>query len=68
MLSFFDAMYSLQAIAVHEGYRPTAGHYFAYAKDKQGKWIHVNDSAEPKVVIWEEVERQQAYLLTYQKV
>ena len=64
----WEVLYSLQAVVVHLGRTVAGGHYVAYAKDQHGHWIFVDDAKPPRKVTWNVVERQKAYLLTYQKV
>ena len=63
-----ETSYSLQAIVVHMGDTLHFGHYVAFARDCCNAWVHLNDGDDPVQVSWDVVERQEAYLLTYQKV
>jgi ubiquitin C-terminal hydrolase len=58
--------YRLKAVGVHRGRSLDAGHYFAYVS-LAGRWHCFDDNTVSKVD-WEEVSRQQAYMLFYEKV
>ncbi|KAF3918938.1 hypothetical protein ABW20_dc0106768 [Dactylellina cionopaga] len=58
-------LYDLYGVVVHKGDRSTTGHYISYAKDN-GKWLRFDD-LKVHVVTEEEVARQEAYILMYEK-
>ena len=60
--------YQLRAVVVHQG-RYGGGHYVAYVRGCNDQWCFCNDSAEPRVLVdINEVLRQQAYMLFYERV
>ena len=60
--------YQLHAVVVHTG-RFGSGHYFAYVRGSDDQWRFCNDSQKPRVVVdAAEVQRQQAYILFYERV
>lgn len=63
----FKFTYALQAVAVHDG--PFGGgHYWSFVRDSEDQWLLVNDSAPPRVVPFDVVQRAQAYLLVFRLV
>lgn len=61
----FQSIYELKSIAVHLG-TIYGGHYVAYCKKEDGQWYCMDDERVGKVST-EEVFRQDAYILFYQK-
>ncbi|KAF3903949.1 hypothetical protein ABW21_db0206617 [Orbilia brochopaga] len=59
------ALYDLYAVVVHRGDRSTTGHYIAFAKEGD-QWLRFDD-LKVHVVSEEEVARQEAYILLYEK-
>ena len=60
--------YQLRAVVVHQGVCG-GGHYVAYVRGSNDQWWFCNDRAEPRAVVdINEVLRQQAYMLFYQRV
>ena len=51
---------------MHEGSTPRKGHYVAYVREgnQWTKW----DDENSKPVLWNEVEKQQAYILLWERV
>lgn len=58
--------YKLLGLIVHFGLTGHAGHFVCFRRFGKGKWIECNDSVV-KAVRQEEVLRQRAYILLYQK-
>mmetsp|Transcript_2965 Transcript_2965/g.6481 ORF Transcript_2965/g.6481 Transcript_2965/m.6481 type:complete len:470 (+) Transcript_2965:124-1533(+) len=62
-----EAKYRLYAVIVHRGHSARSGHYIAFARHPStDKWYEFDDEAVRPVPV-QEVLRQQAYLLFYQK-
>ena len=60
--------YQLRAVVIHKG-RYGSGHYVAYVRGSDDQWRFCDDSQEPRVVVdIAEVQRQQAYILFYERV
>ena len=60
--------YQLRAVVVHQG-GYGGGHYVAYVRGSDDRWWFCNDRADPRVVVdINEVLRQQAYMLFYERV
>jgi hypothetical protein len=58
--------YDLFAVLVHHGHSPNSGHYFAYTKSPAGTW-HCMDDERTQKSGWNLVQKQQAYILFYNK-
>ncbi|KAK6534486.1 Ubiquitin carboxyl-terminal hydrolase 8 [Arthrobotrys megalospora] len=58
-------LYDLYGVVVHKGDRSTTGHYISYAKEEAG-WLRFDD-LKVQAVTEEEVARQEAYILMYEK-
>ncbi|EPS43893.1 hypothetical protein H072_2132 [Dactylellina haptotyla CBS 200.50] len=58
-------LYDLYGVVVHKGDRSTTGHYISYAKES-GQWLRFDD-LKVHPVAEEEVSRQDAYILMYEK-
>ncbi|KAK6361828.1 Ubiquitin carboxyl-terminal hydrolase 2 [Orbilia blumenaviensis] len=58
-------LYDLYGVVVHKGERSTTGHYISYAREEAG-WLRFDD-LKVQTVSEEEVARQEAYILMYEK-
>lgn len=58
-------LYDLYGVVVHKGDKSTTGHYISYAKEEAG-WLRFDD-LKVQAVTEEEVARQEAYILMYEK-
>jgi len=62
-----SSLYNLYGVLVHSGYSSNSGHYFSFVKSLlTGRWYMMNDETVQPVT-WEQVEKQQAYILFYSK-
>jgi ubiquitin C-terminal hydrolase len=60
-----SGQYTLRSMIVHDGKSMSQGHYTSFAYNSVLKqWCHFNDH-RVKFVDWQEVSKQQAYLLIY---
>lgn len=57
---------ALYSIVVHRGGSKSSGHYYAYVKGDDCCWRKFDDSCV-REVNWEDVRREQAYILFYRK-
>ncbi len=58
--------YSLYGVICHAGGGPNSGHYFAYVKDKDGRWWEMNDETVSPVG-GAPVSKKNAYILFYMR-
>ncbi|KAF8351648.1 Usp36 protein, partial [Amanita rubescens] len=58
--------YSLYGVICHAGGGPNSGHYFAYVKDKDGRWWEMNDEMVSPVG-GAPVSKKNAYILFYMR-
>ncbi|KAG8803344.1 hypothetical protein FRC20_002190 [Serendipita sp. 405] len=73
-LSLQDAMssgqrsprYHLYGVVVHAGSTPNSGHYYAWAKNHQGRWARINDD-EINTQNSPPLNQRNAYMLFYQR-
>eukprot|EP01034_Spumella_vulgaris_P025176 gene25176-31605_t len=61
-----STLYRLCSVVVHSGRSPHSGHYVAYVR-RNDSWFLVDDLHVRRVTL-EEVQRQRAYILFYQRV
>ena len=58
--------YSLYGVICHAGGGPNSGHYFAYVKDKDGRWWEMNDDMVSPIG-GAPVSKKNAYILFYMR-
>lgn len=59
----FGPTYSLYGVICHAGGGPNSGHYYAYVKNREGRWLEMNDEyVVPSIV---PVNKKNAYMLFY---
>lgn len=58
--------YSLYGVICHAGGGPNSGHYFAYVKDKDGRWWEMNDEMVSPMG-GAPVSKKNAYILFYMR-
>ncbi len=59
----FGPTYSLYGVICHAGGGPNSGHYFAFAKSKEGRWFEMNDEAVTQANV--PMGKRNAYMLFY---
>ena len=59
--------YQLCSVIVHEGRASKTGHYMAYVRYLPGNQWFCCDDSTVSVTTWQHVQRQQAYILMYDK-
>ena len=62
-----DVWFDLCAVLVHKGALVNFGHFISYVKTESGEWYLCNDTCIYRVE-FDEVLRQQAYILFYRKL
>jgi len=59
----FGPSYSLYGVICHAGGGPHSGHYYAFVKSKEGRWLEMNDECVTLSSV--PVNRRSAYMLFY---
>ena len=58
--------FTLRGLVKHEG-SFEGGHYTGAVRARDDRWFFCDDSAQPREVPWNEVQRMQAYILVYER-
>ena len=59
----FGPSYSLYGVICHAGGGPHSGHYYAYVKSKEGRWLEMNDESVTTSSV--PINKKTAYMLFY---